>query len=153
MSEKADLLSGADAEFVKFKEAFTGLSEAQMSEVWCGTWSARDIAAHISGWHREMIPVLERITRGEKPIPDGVSYENVDAWNDKLAAAKKSWATADIFKEMDASHADFKRAAAAVPDDRVARGKTAHRIVDLNGRHHYQVHRDDIAAWRKSRGI
>jgi len=45
MSEKAGLLSGADAEFVKFKEALSGLSEAQMSEVWCGTWSARDIAA------------------------------------------------------------------------------------------------------------
>jgi hypothetical protein len=40
-----------------------------------------------------------------------------------------------------------------VPDDRVAKGKTAHRIVDLNGRHHYQVPRDDITAWRKSRGI
>ena len=45
MSEKADLLSGGDAEFVKFKEALSGLSDAQMSEVWCGTWSARDIAA------------------------------------------------------------------------------------------------------------
>jgi hypothetical protein len=153
MSEKSLLLAGADAEFVKFKEAFAGLSEAQMNLVWCGIWSARDIAAHISGWHREMIPVLERITRGEKPIPDGVSYENVDAWNDKLAAAKKSWATAEIFREMDASHADFQRAATAVPDDRLAPGKTAYRIADLNGRHHYQVHRDDIAAWRGSKGI
>ena len=26
-------------------------------------------------------------------------------------------------------------------------------FVDLNSRHHYQVHRDDILAWRKSRGI
>ena len=153
MSEKSLLLEGADAEFVKFKEAFAGLREAQMSEIWCGTWSARDIAAHISGWHREMIPVLERITRGEKPIPEGVSYENVDAWNDRLAAAKRSWATAEIFSEMDASHADFKRAATAVPDDRLAPGKTAHRIVDLNSRHHYQVHGDDIAAWRRSKGI
>jgi hypothetical protein len=153
MSEKALLLAGADAEFVKLKEAFAGLSEAEMILVWCGSWSARDIAAHISGWHREMIPVLERIARGEKPIPDGVSYEDVDAWNDKLAAAKKFWATADIFSEMDASHAEFKRAATVVPDDRLAPGKTAHKIVDLNSRHHYRVHRDDIAAWRTSKGI
>jgi len=48
MSEKAALLTGADAEFVKLKEAFGGLSDAQMGEVWCGTWSARDIAA----WRR-----------------------------------------------------------------------------------------------------
>ncbi len=45
MSEKADLLSGADTEFVNFKRSLAGLSEAQMREVWCGTWSARDIAA------------------------------------------------------------------------------------------------------------
>ena len=45
MSEKADLLADADAEFVKFTEAFGGLSEAQMSEVGCETWSARDNAA------------------------------------------------------------------------------------------------------------
>ena len=45
MSGKADLLEGADAEFVKLKEAFAGLSEAQMSEVGSETWSARDIAA------------------------------------------------------------------------------------------------------------
>lgn len=67
--------------------------------------------------------------------------------------SEKADLLADIFKEMDASHADFKRAAAGVPDDRVAPEKTAHRIVDLNSRHHYQVHRDDIAAWRRSRGI
>jgi hypothetical protein len=83
MSGKAGLLAGADAEFEKLKEAFEGLSEAQ----------------------------------------------------------------------MDASHADFKLAAAAVPDDCVAPGKTAHRIVDLNSRHHYEAHRGDIAAWRKSKGI
>ena len=153
MSEKADLLAGADAKFLKLKEAFGGLSKAQMGEIWCGTWSARDIAAHISGWHREMIPVLERIARGEKLTPEGVSYENVDTWNDSLAAAKRSWATADIFREMAASHADLTRAAAAVPDARLVPGKTAHKVVDLNSRHYYQVHRDDLMAWRASRGI
>ena len=112
----------------------------------------KEIVAHISGWHREMIPALERLARGERPIPEGVSYDDVDAWNAKFAAARKSAPTADILKELDASHAAFMQAAAAVAEDRYVPGKTAHKIVDFNSRHHYHEHREQIEAWRKRAG-
>jgi hypothetical protein len=153
MSEKTTLLSGAESEFTAFKRALAGLTEAQMREVWLGTWSARDIVAHISGWHRELGPALQRLQRGERPIPEGVSYEDVDAWNARFALARKSADTADILKELDASHAAFLQAAAAVPEERYVPGKTAHKIVDLNSRHHYQEHRAQIEEWRKRTGV
>src|SRR6266851_3961785 len=90
MSEKTTLLSEAETEYTLFKRAIAGLEEAQMRQVWLGTWSARDIVAHISGWHREMGPALERIARGERPIAEGVSYEDVDAWNGRFAEARKA---------------------------------------------------------------
>ena len=148
MSEKTTLLSEAETEFTLFKRAISGLDEAKMREVWLGTWSARDIVAHISGWHREMGPALERLARGERPVPEGVSYDDVDAWNGRFADAKKSAATGDILRELDVSHAAFMRAAAAVPEERYVPGKTAYKIVDLNSRHHYQEHRGQIEAWR-----
>ena len=151
MSEKTTLLSEAEAEFILFKRAIAGLDEAKMREVWLGTWSARDIVAHISGWHREMSPVLERLARGERPVPEGVSYDDVDAWNARFADAKKSAATADILTELEASHAEFMRAAAAVPEERYGPGKTAYKIVDFNSRHHYQEHGGQIEAWRAGR--
>ncbi len=43
--------------------------------------------------------------------------------------------------------------AATVPDERYVPGKTAHKIVDLNSRHHYMEHRQQIEEWRKSQGI
>lgn len=153
MSEKTTLLSGAETEFSAFKRALAGLSEAQMREVWLGTWSARDIVAHISGWHREMVPALQRMQKGERPIPEGVSYEDVDAWNARFADAKKAALTDDILKEIDASHAAFVQAAAAVSDERYVPGKTAYKILDLNSRHHYQEHRAQIEEWRKHRGV
>lgn len=151
MSEKDTLLRQAEQEFGKLKDAIAELTEAQMRDVWCGAWGVREIVSHISGWHREMGPALERMSRGEKPIPEGVSYEDVDAWNAKFAAVKKSWTTADIVKELDASHAYFMGAARAVPEARFVPGKTAHTLVDLNSRHHYQAHGQEIAAWRKSK--
>ncbi|HET7876164.1 MAG TPA: ClbS/DfsB family four-helix bundle protein [Methylomirabilota bacterium] len=153
MSEKQKLLAEAEAEFAKFKQAIAGLSDAQMREVWCGVWGVREIVSHLSGWHREMGPLLERLARGERPVPEGVSYEDVDGWNAKFADAKKSWSTAEILTELDASHPSFMKAAAAVPEERFVPGKTAYRVVDLNSRHHYQEHGDQIRAWRKSRGI
>ena len=148
MSEKTTLLSGAETEFAAFKRALAGLDEAQMREVWLGTWSARDIVAHISGWHRDLGPALLRMSRGERPIPEGVSYDDVDAWNARFADARKAASTALILKELDASHAAFLEAAAAVPEERYVPGKTAYKIVDLNSRHHYQEHRAQIEEWR-----
>ena len=58
-----------------------------------------------------MVPALQRMEKGERPIPEGVSYDDVDAWNARFADARKTAATADILKELDASHAAFMRAA------------------------------------------
>jgi hypothetical protein len=148
MSEKTELLKGAETELTAFKRAIAGLDEERMREAWLGTWSVREIVAHISGWHRELGPALLRMSRGERPIPEGVSYDDVDAWNARFADARKAASTALILKELDASHAAFLEAAAAVPEERYVPGKTAHKIVDLNSRHHYQEHRAQIEEWR-----
>ena len=95
-----------------------------------------------------MAPPLQRMARGERPIPEGVSYDDVDAWNARFADGRKAASTSDILKELDASHAAFMAAAAAVPEERYVPGKTAHKIVDLNSRHHYQEHRAQIEEWR-----
>jgi hypothetical protein len=153
MSEKQDVLTGAEVEFGRLKKAVAGLEEARVREVWLGVWGVREILSHISGWHRELGPGLERLARGERPFAEGTSYEDVDAWNAKFAGVKKSWTTADILKELDASHTYFMKAAAAVPEERYVPGKTAHKIVDLNSRHHYAEHAGQIEAWRKSKGI
>ncbi len=153
MVTKQDLLNEAAREYKAFHETIQGLNEEHMTEVWLGTWSVRDIVAHISGWHREMTPALERMARGERPVPAGVSYDDVDAWNAKFAAAKRHEPVADVLLDLDKSHEDFMHAAAQVPGDRFVEGKTAWKIVDGNSAHHYKEHGDQIRAWRTARGF
>ena len=153
MSAKQDLLNEAARAYKSFHETIQGLNEEQMTEVWLGSWSVRDIVAHMSGWHREMAPALERIARGERPNPEGKNYEaDVDTWNEKFAAAKREMAVADVLLELDKSHEDFLHAAAQVPDDRFVEGKTAWKIVDMNSAHHYKEHTEQIRTWREERG-
>ena len=153
MSAKDELLKSGEAEFQAFKAALRGLDAARLIEAWLGTWSIKDIVAHISGWQHELGPALERMARGEKPIPEGTNYEDVDAWNAKFAAAKKDSPVSEVLRELDLSHEYFMARAARVPEERFVPGKTAYRIVDLNSAHHYKDHGDQIRAWRQSKGI
>jgi hypothetical protein len=148
-----DLLLTAAREYKGLHEALHGLNEEQTAEVWLGSWSIREIVAHIAGWHREMLPALQRIARGERPLPDGVRYDDVDAWNARFAAGARDRAIADLLLDLDRSHEDLMQAAARVPAERFERGKTAYRIVDQISAHHYREHADQVRAWRASRGV
>jgi hypothetical protein len=152
-ASKDELLNQAARDYKAFHETLTGLNEAHLTEVWLGTWSIKDIVAHISGWHREMGPALERLARGEKPVPPGVSYDDVDAWNARFAAAKQKASVADVLLEFDKSHEYFMHAAAGVPVERFQVGKTAWKLVDGNSAHHYREHAEQIRAWRRSHGV
>jgi hypothetical protein len=153
VSAKDDLLSQAARDYNAFEAAIHGLNEDHLTEVWLGTWSIRDIVAHMAGWHREMGPALERITRGEKPVAEGVTYDDVDGWNAKFVAAKRDLPVADVLLELDRSHAYFMKVASQVPDERVQPGKTAYKIIDLNSAHHYREHGEQIREWRAAQGV
>jgi hypothetical protein len=153
VSQKQELLKRAAEEYRAFHQTIEGLNEEQLTEPWLGTWSIREIVADMACWHREMIPALERLARGERPIPPGVSYEDVDGWNARFAATAQGKRVADLLLEFDASHQDFITAADAVPEERYEPGKTTYRIVDLNSAHHYHEHGGQIREWRAARGI
>ena len=149
MSAKQELLNEAERQYKAFHETIHGLNEEQMTEVWLGTWSVRDIVAHMSGWHRELGPALERIARGERPNPDGKNYEaEVDAWNERFVAAQRKTPVAEVLLELDKSHEHFMHAAAQVADEHFVEGKIAWRIVDPLSVSHYKAHGAQIRAWR-----
>lgn len=153
MTPKEELLNQAARDYKGFHETLQGLNEAQMSEVWLGTWSIKEIVAHMSGWHREMGPALQRMARGERPIPEGVSYDDADAWNARFAAAARGAAVADLLLEFDKTHEHFMHLADAIPEERFQQGKSAWKIVDGCSAHHYREHAEQVRAWRTSRGV
>lgn len=148
MGAKQELFEKAEQEYDGFKASIKGLDEAQMSQVWLGSWGVREILAHMTGWHREMVPALERLGRGEAPYPDG-AYDDFDSWNARFVEVRKGRAAADILREVDASHRELLSAASRLPDEHFGEGQSASGLVDGVAGGHYREHAEQIRQWRQ----
>jgi hypothetical protein len=151
MSDKATLLGDADETFEGLRRTVEGLSDPDFERPWLGTWGVREILIHVSGWHREMIPALQRLGRGEAAHPAG-AYDDFDAWNARFVEHKAGAKTSEILAELDASHDDLMAAARALPEAHFATGGPARDLFDGVGPGHYREHAAQIQDWRKTAG-
>jgi hypothetical protein len=152
MSDKATLLREADEAFTALHRAIDGLSDEDLRRVWLGTWGVREIAIHITGWHREMIPALERIRRGEAAHAAG-AYDDFNGWNARFVELKQGVKSADVLAELETSHRDFMAVARQMSDAHLAPGGPARDLFDGCGPGHYREHTTQIADWRKAAGV
>jgi hypothetical protein len=153
MNRRDQLLQELEASFEDLLAAIDGLSHEQMLERWYGDWSVRDVLGHITGWHHEMDEALLRISRGERPTPEGVDYSDADAWNTRLVETWRSASPEAMIAELQASKDLFVSAAEKVPEEKFEEGRAAYRIVTTTGTNHYKEHAPAIREWRQQRGI
>ena len=114
MSKDA-LLREMEVGFAGLLDAVEGLSEEQLSRVWYGDWCVRDILAHVAGWHREEIAMLERMARGERPVPESADYTDDDAWNARFVARWRDAPAGDVLAELRASAEAYLAVASRLP--------------------------------------
>ena len=151
MEAEQDIIQATEQDYVKLRAAVDGLDEAQMSEVWLGTWGVREILAHVAGWQVEMLPALDRLALGEEPYVKG-TYDDFDRWNARFVDARKDVATDDVLREADRSHRDFVRAASRLSPADLAAGQAAHGLIEGVGAAHYREHAAQILDWRRRAG-
>ena len=115
-----DLLRQLDAGFQDFLSTIDGLSDGQMTTVWYGEWSVRDILAHAAGWHREEAGMLKRMALGERPWPEGSGhpYNDGDAWNARFVERWQTASPATVLEELKASKDAYVAAACLLPEER-----------------------------------
>ncbi|HSB60247.1 MAG TPA: maleylpyruvate isomerase N-terminal domain-containing protein [Vicinamibacteria bacterium] len=153
MSDKDELLRQVAEEFAAFKASYAGLTDAHLTQVMLGTWSVREVLCHVAGWQREVVPVLERIARGEKPVPEGISYSDAEPWNAEFVKAYAGKSAAEMLREMEASYDALIAAARNVPEERFAPGSPAARTMEGVGPRHWKEHGEQIGQWRKAKGL
>jgi hypothetical protein len=154
MSTREELLQQLDAAYEDYRSAIDGLGEPEFEKKWLdASWGAREITAHITGWLGQLGGGLERMSRGEKPQPEGVDWSDGDAWNATFADHAMGKKHAQILHELESGLDAFKKAAVLVPEDRYGEGKSANRMFDGAGILHFKEHADVIREWRAREGV
>jgi uncharacterized protein DUF4440/uncharacterized protein DUF1706 len=153
MAPKDELLRQAENEYDGFRAAVQGLDDGDMSRRWLGSWGVREIVAHIIGWHREMVPALQRLDRGEPPYADG-AYDDFDRWNARFVEARRGpTAAGALLQELDASHREVLRTASKLPEELFAEGTAAPGLLNGVTTDHYREHAAQIHHWRRLRSL
>ena len=155
MSDKAAVIGELEQRYNDFRGKIAALPEEAWSESMLGTWNLSQLLAHMGGWFKEMTEAMERVGRGERPVPEGVDYSNADSWNARFAATASPGKHALAVFDYRFQH--YVDAANALPDDKFganAEGKPniGNRLLDASGIHHFAEHGPQLDAWIASRG-
>ena len=96
---------------------------------------------------------LLRISRGERPVPEGIDYNDSHTWNAKFAAAAAGKSGAEVLGDLRASKEAFVAVGLKAPEDRFEEGRAAARILETTGFGHYGEHLPAILDWRRRKAI
>jgi hypothetical protein len=144
---KQKVLDELDKSYSELTDAVESVDEAKADESWYGKWNVKEVLAHLIGWDREMTGALKRLAAGERPVPEGVDYNDADPWNDRFAAEFGKGRWQEMKTQLGEAHGGFRSALEAIDEERFAEGKTAFRIAYTTGIEHYREHAPAIRQW------
>ena len=131
-------------------ESVEGLSEAELGTVFYGTWSPKDILAHVAAWQEVGAQDLGRVGRGHVPVLSAFNLEEVDEWNTHHMRARATFPAEQVMDELRRQREAFLQGLDALDDGHVAEGEFARALCDVFAEHD-SAHAEDIRRWRSSR--
>ena len=155
MADKAEAIAKLQAAHDTFRSPIADLPDGAYNETFLGTWNLSQLLAHMAGWYGEIGGGFERVGRGERPVPEGVDYNDADAWNVKFAARAQPGKAA--LAQFDSAYAAYVSAAERLDasnygvDAERGRPKIGNRLLEGAGIHHFEEHAPEVAAWLSGR--
>jgi hypothetical protein len=147
------LLKRVDAAWAAFPDSYAGLSEAELLEPGVvGTWSVRDVIAHVTTWEEEALKHLPGIAEGRRAPRYAVTYGGIDAFNALVTARKKDLPLAEVFRQQAAVHRRLVALIKRAPEDQLGGNTRFRRRLRLDTYGHYAVHTAAILRWRLRSG-
>ena len=100
---------------IKTLDRMSSLSPAQQDEVFLGTWSMKDLLAHLVGWDYANIEAVDAVLAGR--LPDFYSYHDRDwrTFNARLVAEYGKDDFEDLIASAQESHRQLVRLLETVP--------------------------------------
>jgi hypothetical protein len=137
-----------------FQESYAGLSEAQLlSPGVAGTWSVRDIIAHVTWWEEEALKHLPLIRAGGRPPRYSTTYGGIHAFNALMTEQWRTLSLADVLRQHAGVHARLVEYVRGAPRELFTRETRFRRRLRLDTYSHYPLHAKAIREWRRTSSV
>jgi hypothetical protein len=155
--DRQDILNRQSNARAELHAATQGLSGAEIDSLpVAGTWTIRDILAHVSGWAAWDLAAIRAMLADEQP--DWAAIQAVDTFNARLVAERRGWSVQQILAEMGQAQANLQDLLASLSDEDLFRAGPFRGPYWDNlagwlqvGWEHEEEHAAQIRAWRAER--
>jgi hypothetical protein len=143
--DKSQLLKRLDEAWNALEASYAGLPDSEMMEPGVtGTWSIKDIIAHVTSWEEESLTHVPLILAGEKPPRYSVTYGGIDAFNAQTTEQKRNLPLSEVLRQRDDTHRRLIEFIHRVPEDQFIRETRFRRRLRLDTYSHYPRHTEAI---------
>ena len=151
MNSLQRLLERLDKAWRDFLESYAGLSEAELLKPGVtGSWSVRDIIAHVTTWEEEALKCLPLAIQGKRPPRYSVMYGGIDAFNTRATAHKKGLALSEVLRQQSLVHHQLIDFIISVPEEYLGGATRFRHRLRMDAYGHYPKHAQAIREWRSS---
>ena len=114
-----------------------------------GTWSLKDILAHVTTWEEEALKYLPLIIQGGSPPRYSTMYGGIDAFNARMTEQKRGFSLSEVVRQLDETHRRLVDYIQSVPQEQFTRETRFRRRLRLDTYSHYAEHARVIREWRE----
>jgi hypothetical protein len=149
---RADLVKRLDARWLELLASYAGLSEAELVEPGVtGTWSVKDIIAHVAVWEAEALAHLPVVLGGRRPPRYSVTHGGINAFNALATERNRALSVSEVMHLRDETHRRLVEFLQRVPESECGGDTRFRRRLRLDTYGHYAVHTRAIRTWRERR--
>ena len=142
-----EILTSITSSRVALTSAIYGLSEADLlSQHVVGTWSVKDVMAHIGRWEDICLIVLQAHLRGEKTAED---YSDYLSFNDRWEEELQAYSLQEAIEHFETGHYRLFAFLSTLAPERW--NGYVRAWVQGSTWHHFDEHAEQIRAWRAGR--
>src|SRR5437773_4188534 len=147
MTPREALLKRLHRAWEAFHESYAGLSDPDLLKAGVtGTWSVKDIIAHVTWWEEEALAHLPLILAGGRPPRYSVTHGGIDAFNAKMTTQRKDLSLAAVLRQRDDVHPRLIALVRSAPEIRITGETRFRRRLRLDTYGHYPKHARAIRA-------
>jgi hypothetical protein len=149
---RSTLLETLDRRWQELLASYAGLPDADLAAPGVtGTWSVKDIIAHVSVWEEEALTHLPAIVAGKRPPRYSTTYGGIDAFNALTTRRNRGLSLREVLRRRDETHRRLVAFIERAPESECSGDTRFRRRLRLDTYGHYAVHTKAIRKWREGR--